>query len=257
MFALTHRPSPYMQACQRTFVDELPIDYPLACLQHDRYCDLLLSLGVAVDRLESNVELPDCAFIEDPAVILDEVAIMASMGAESRVGESLAIEAALAPLRELVHIEPPATLEGGDVLRLGRLGRTLLVGISSRTNKAGLQALAEFSHPFGYDVQPVTVTGSLHLKTALTELPDGRLLVNSNWIDIGQLTGYDLIDVPADEPWGANTLPIGDQIVIPAAHTKTAEQIDQLGFDVHPVDISEFAKAEGGVTCLSLVIADS
>jgi dimethylargininase len=241
-----------MQACERTFVDELPIDYELACRQHGNYCQVLSSVGLSVQTLDANLELPDCAFVEDPAIVLDEAAILTSMGADSRVAELKTIATELEKVRRVLPIHRPARLEGGDVLRVGR---TLLVGISSRTNEAGALALADLARPYGYLVKTVKVTGSLHLKTACTALPDNRLLVNPNWIDISQLGDYDLIAVPTDEPWGANTLPVSNQIIMPAAHQQTQGLLADLGFDLRPIDISEFAKAEGGVTCLSLVFS--
>jgi len=242
-----------MQACERTFVEESPIDVALACDQHDMYCRALTSLGLAVRVLNSNVRFPDCAFVEDPAVVLDEIAVLGSMGTASRVAEVLAIETELKRYRDVVRIEPPDSLEGGDVLRIGR---TLIVGISTRTNEAGAQALADVTRPFGYNVLPVVVSGSLHLKTAVTALPDNRLLINSEWIDPKQLDQFTLVPIPADEPWAANTLPLAGQIIMPAAHCRTIELLEDLAFKVRPVDISEFGKAEGGVTCLSLIVED-
>jgi dimethylargininase len=147
------------------------------------------------------------------------------------------------------RIELPATIEGGDVLRIGR---ELLVGRSARTNAAGVAALANLVEPLGYQVIAVPVLGCLHLKTACTALPDGRLLVNRSWLDSLALGNHDSIDLPSDEPWAANTLPVGQRVILSAAHRQTADLIHRLGFEPLPVALSEFAKAEGGVTCLSL-----
>lgn len=250
-----------MTECQLTFVERGAIDFALACRQHEEYCRVLRECGAEVRLLDVNLDLPDCAFIEDAAVVLDEAAIIGRMGTEARRPETAGIESELAALVPVHRIEAPATLEGGDVLRIGH---TLLVGRSSRTNAAGVSALSEFAGRYGYEVRPVPVHGCLHLKTACTALPDGRLLVNRDWLDCDGLEGFDLLDVPADEPWGANIACLGSADLNPhypgavvcaaAGSPRTAELICGLGFEVRTVDLSEFAKAEGGVTCLSIVL---
>jgi dimethylargininase len=253
MIALTHQPSPRMQACERTFVPRRTIDLALAVRQHADYCQALAECGATVRTLDFNTSLPDCAFIEDTAVVLDEVAILCSMGALSRQSEPAGLEPVLREYRPVERIEPPATLEGGDVLRIGR---RLLVGSSSRTNSLGIAALEKAAARFGYQVTPIPVRGSLHLKTACTALPDGRLLVNPDWIDassLASIAAFEWFSVPVGEPWGANLCLVGGNVVLPAAHPQTAEIVSRLGFNVRPIEISEFAKAEGGVTCLSLI----
>jgi dimethylargininase len=252
MLALTHRPCELLAHCQRTFVDAAAIDTALAADQHAAYCQTLEACGVDIRILEVNRDEPDCVFLEDTAVVLDEVAIICSMGTAARREESTRIEPVLAEYLPIERIELPATLEGGDVLRIGR---TLLVGQSPRTNAAGIEALARIAGRLGYRIRSVSVRGCLHLKTACTALPDGRLLVNPAWIDLAALRSYDVVHVPADEPWAANTLPIGRRVILPAEHPQTAELIARLGFEPCPVAISELAKAEGGVTCLSILIA--
>ena len=250
LLAITHSPSPRMHECQRTYVEHKSVDYEAARRQHAAYCRKLEGLGVTVRTLSVNQVYPDCAFIEDVAIVLDEVAVLASMGTESRLREPLGIEKELSLFREVCWIEPPAAIEGGDVLRVGR---TLLVGLSSRTNRAGGAALARIVQRHGYRVVSVPVLGCLHLKTACTALPDGRLLVNPAWLDVRGLDAFERLSIPADEPWAANTLPINERVVLPANHVETAELIGGLGFEIEPLDISEFAKAEGGVTCLSIL----
>jgi dimethylargininase len=252
MIALTHLPSPNMQSCERTFVGQTAIDHALAERQHATYCEALKAHGARVVTVNVNRELPDCCFIEDTAVVLDEVAILASMGAESRRLEAGRIEGILREYRDVVRIERPATIEGGDVLRVGR---KLFVGQSCRTNIAGIRALNDLAKRFGYTVVSVPVRGCLHLKTACTALPDGRLLVNSAWIDAAVLAGEALIEVPRDEPWGANIALLGDRVLAAATHSQTTEIICELGFGVNTIDISEFSKAEGGVTCLSILFS--
>ena len=252
MIALTHIPSPNMQACERTFVPHASIDHALATQQHAAYREALRRCRAKVVTLNVNVDLPDATFIEDAAIVLDEVAVLCSLGIASRRREPTQIEPILREYREMARIELPATIEGGDVLRLGR---TLLVGQSSRTNAAGIAMLAAIAGPYGYKVKSVPVRGCLHLKTACTALPDGVLLANPTWIDRAALADYELIAVPESEPWGANVALIHSTVLMAAAHRQTAELIGRRGFNVQEIELSEFAKAEGGVTCLSLLVS--
>jgi dimethylargininase len=251
MLALTHAPSPSLEQCQRTYVAPAPIDYSRAVRQHEAYCQMLRRACAEVRTLDVNHGLPDSVFIEDTAIVLDEVAVLASMGAPSRRAEPAGVEPELRKYREVERVEPPATVEGGDVLRLGR---TLLVGLSSRTNAAGVEALQAVGRRFGYEVRPVPVGRCLHLKSACGALPNGRLLVNPDWLDPRALRGFDLVRVPDAEPDAANVLLLGARVCLAAAHPQTAERVRQLGFEVEAVDLSEFAKAEGCVTCLSILL---
>ena len=253
MLALTHVPSPNLERCQRTYVAPTPIDCARAVEQHEAYCRMLRQCGAEVRTLDVNRDLPDSVFIEDTAVVLEEVAVLASMGALSRRAEPAGIEPELRKHREVTRVEHPATIEGGDVLRVGR---TLLVGQSSRTNAAGVEALQAVARRFGYEVRPVPVRRCLHLKSAVAALPDGRLLANPDWLDGEALRGFDLVRVPDAEPDAANAVLAGASVCLPAAHPQTADLVRRLGFEVRTVDVSEFAKAEGCVTCLSLLLKE-
>ncbi|HLN26370.1 MAG TPA: arginine deiminase family protein [Gemmataceae bacterium] len=251
MLALTQVPSPSIDFGQRSHVARTLIDWDLLLQQHASYCQSLRDCDLEVRVLDVNRACPDGTFLEDTAIVLDEVAVLTSMGTEARRAELPGIERELRQYRQVQRIALPATIEGGDVLRVGR---TLLVGVSARTNPAGVQAFEAIVRPHGYVVVPVTVRGCLHLKTACTALPDGSLLLNPSWLDLHSLAGFEQVPVPRAEPWGANTLPIGATVCIPGQHVQTAEMIRQRGFHVRPIDVSEFAKAEGSVTCLSLLI---
>jgi dimethylargininase len=253
MLALTHVPSPNLGQCQRTYAAPAPIDYDVALRQHQAYCGMLERCGARVRTLDVNRELPDSVFIEDTAVVLDEVAVLTSMGAPSRRAEPAGIEPELRRYRAVERVNLPATIEGGDVLRVGR---RLLVGRSSRTNAAGVEGLAAVAGRFGYEVIPVPVRGCLHFKSACGALPDGRLFANTDWLDPTGLDGFELVRVPEDEPDAANVALVGEHVCLPASHPRTAEMIRRLGFAVETVDVSEFAKADGCVTCMSLLLAD-
>jgi dimethylargininase len=252
MLALTHLPSMNLDRGLRTHIARLPVDYDAALLQHAAYCQMLRDCGAHVVTLDINRDWPDSTFIEDTAVVLDEVAVLASMGTEARRGEVAGLEPELKKYRELHRIEPPATLEGGDVLRVGR---KVLVGVSSRTNLAGVHAFETIVRRYGYQVSPVPVSRCLHLKSACTALPDGSLLVNPSWLDTSTLRPFAVVPIPEAEPVAANTLSVGETICLAVSHTKTAELLRQRGFAVRTIQVSEFAKLEGGVTCLSLRFA--
>jgi dimethylargininase len=187
-------------------------------------------------------------------VVLEEVAVMASPGAPSRRGEVEAAEEAVRPYRPIERIRLPATLDGGDVLAVGR---TLFVGVSARTSSSGVAALCEIAEPRGYRVWPIEIRECLHFKSTCTALDDATLIVNPRWLNVDALNSfanrYRVIAIPPEEPFAADVLRIGTRICLPSAHVRTAEMVSKLGYDVRTIDLSEFSKAEGGVTCLSIV----
>jgi dimethylargininase len=253
MLALTHVPSPNLACGQRTHVARVAINHDLAVQQHRAYCAMLRDCGAEVYTLDQNRDLPDSTFVEDAAIVLDEVAVLASMGTEARRRERAVIATELKKYRELHSLEVPATIEGGDVLRVGR---TLLVGLSSRTSSTGIQAFEAIVRRYGYRATAVHVRGCLHFKTACTALPDGTLLLNPSWLKEEALKGWRTIRIPEDEPWAANTLRVGDIVCIAAEYVRTIDMLRRYGCEVRTVNLSEFAKAEGGVTCLSLLIGN-
>jgi dimethylargininase len=252
--AITRRPSPLLERGERTHVGREPIDFARALAQHDAYRGALAELGAKVARLDDADAFPDGVFVEDTALVLDEVAVMMRPGAASRRGEVPGIAAELAKHRELAHVQAPATIDGGDIVLVGR---RILVGRSARTNTAGMDALRECTKAFGYVVEAVRMTGCLHLKSGCTALPDGRLLVNRRWIDDRDLAGFDLIDVPASEPWGGDVAFVGETVLEAAAFPETLETLRARGYRTRALDVSEFAKAEGGITCMSLLVSSS
>jgi dimethylargininase len=241
---------PTLADCELTFHAREPIDIARAVAQHAAYGDMLRSLDLEVVELPADPALPDCCFVEDVAVVLDEVALLTMPGAASRRGELPAIQAALARFRPVEPTHLPATLEGGDVLRVGR---TLFVGRSARTNEAGIARLAAVAEPLGYRVVPVTVTGCLHLKSAVTALDDERLLANPGWIDMSPFARFGVVSVAPDEPGAANILRVAGLVIAHPGFPRTLERIAELGYGVQPLDVSEFIKAEAALTCKSLL----
>lgn len=206
--------------------------------------------GARVVTLPPVDELPDSVFVEDTAIVLDEVAVLTRPGVESRRGEVALMEAEVARLRPVVKVEAPATLEGGDVMRVGR---TLYVGLSPRTNAEGAEALRRFAAPHGYEVVTVELRGCLHLKTGCSALDDATVLVNPEWVDPRAFEGHEVVNVDPTEPWAANVVRVGDSVCVSAAFPHTAALLSTRGYDVHAVEVSEFAKAEGGMTCMGLL----
>jgi dimethylargininase len=237
--------------CELTHLARKPIDVVRAAQQHDRYEVLLARLGCNVQCLPDEPELPDSVFVEDTAIVFDELAVIARPGAESRRAETSSVAAALGAYRRLARMQPPATLDGGDVLVVGR---DVYVGLSGRTNAEGVRQLGELLAPHGYRVAGVPVRRCLHLKSAVTAVADDTILLNPDWVHATQFDAVHRIDVHADEPFAANALRVGDTLVCAATTPRTRERLEAHGFTVESVDVSELAKAEAGVTCCSLIV---
>lgn len=252
MLALTRPVSPSIGRCELTFRERVPVDPDTAAAQHGAYEAALEAAGCTVVRVPAAPELPDAVFVEDTAVVTGDVAVLARPGAGSRRGEVDAVGRVLGEHRSLRRIEAPATLDGGDVLRVGR---DVFVGASARTNAAGAAALKAILAPFGYTVRTVPVTDCLHLKSAVTVLGDRTLILNPEWVDAGRFEGCRAVAVDPTEPDAANVLALGDTVLMAAGRPATAARIAAEGFDVVEVEISELAKAEAGVTCCSLLVA--
>jgi len=252
MHAITRAVGAALGDCALTFLDRAPIDLARAEAQHAAYDESLRRAGAIVEVLPADPTLPDSVFVEDTAVVLDEAAVVARPGNALRQREVPAMAAALSAYRKLLRITAPATLEGGDVLRLGR---DFSVGISSRTNGEGFSQFASIVGVFGYRATPIEVKGCLHLKTAVTALDEETLLLNPSWIDGAALPRVRKLIVPPDEPFGANALVVNGIVHLSARWKRTKGLVEKAGFSVNALDVSEFEKAEAGLTCLSLIFS--
>jgi dimethylargininase len=248
--AITREISAQIGCCELSYKARETIDVNLARAQHHQYVECLASLGCSVRRLREESGLPDAVFVEDTAVVLDELAILTRPGAESRRPEIQSIARALLPYRPLARIEAPATLDGGDVLRLGK---RLFVGLSHRSNEAAVRQMQRLLHDYGYTVTGVQVEGCLHLKSAVTQVAEDTLLINSNWIRRDPFGPMRFIEVDPGEPCAANALMVDRRVIFPQAYCITRRHLEANGIEVVPVSASELAKAEGGVTCCSLL----
>jgi dimethylargininase len=252
--ALTREVSPAMADCELTHLPRVPIDVALATRQHTAYEGALEALGCVVHRLPSTASIPDAVFIEDTAVVLDEIGIIMRPGRASRRHEIAEVAEWLKHRILLARIEPPGTMDGGDVLVAGR---RIFVGATARTNAAAIEQLRRIVEYFGYTLDVVEVRGCLHLKSAVTTLADGVLLLNRGWVPDRAFASYELVDVHPQEPSAANVVRVGNRLLYSAAFPWTLERLRGRGADVTAVDVSELAKAEGAVTCCSLIMKTS
>jgi len=253
LLAVTRDVSPRFNECEITHIERSPINVETARTQHHEYIQILKELGCAVLELPAQSDLPDSVFVEDTAVILREAALLTRPGADSRKPETESIAQALAPYREIVRIQPPATVDGGDVLVLGK---NIFVGMSTRSTTSAIDQMNQLLGKYGYKTQGVELHDCLHLKSAATRTDDNNtLLINRSWVDIETFDGYELIDIDPSEPFAANCLPINGSIIFPTAFPKTTAKLEARGYQVKPVVVDELAKAEGAVTCCSLIVS--
>jgi dimethylargininase len=251
LIALTRAISPAIGRCELTHVTRRPIDLTLARAQHAAYEDALRAAGCRIEQVSAAPDMPDSVFIEDAALVFDELAIVTRPGAESRRGETPAVADALGKYRELRYVEPPATVDGGDVLVIGR---RVFVGRSERTNGAGCEQLQRILTSYAYEVVAVPVHGCLHLKSAVTAVGNDLLLANPQWLPLDSFVAFDRVDVHPREPGAANALRIESRVIYSTSFPRTLELLRRRGLDVRTVDTSEVEKAEGALTCCSLVV---
>lgn len=248
--AITRAVSPSINQCNLTNLERVPIDLERANAQHHQYEETLKSLGVKIHSLPAEPDLPDAVFVEDIAVVLDECGIITRPGADSRRPEVESIALALAPFRSLFTIQAPAALDGGDVLTIGK---KVYIGLSSRSNQPSIDQMQTFLAPFGYEVRGVPVSGCLHLKSAVTQVAADMFLINPAWVNRKYFLGMRFIEVDSSEPYAANALMVGDTVISQPAYAKTRIRLEAAGIHPRLVDQSELAKAEGALTCCSLM----
>lgn len=248
--ALTRAVSPRIAECELTFIGRQAIDYATAVHQHSRYQQLLRDLGVKVIELPADDQCPDSCFLEDTALILDEVAVITRPASEARRREVAGVVPTIVEYRNVLQIDAPGTLEAGDILRMGR---NLFVGTSVRSNQEGIEMLGTALQPYGYKVIAVPMQGALHLKSVCTALDDQTLLADLRHVDAAWFSEYRLVEVPADESPAANVLRINRTVCIHSGFQKTIDLLQSRGYELSTVNISEFLKAEGGLTCMSII----
>jgi dimethylargininase len=250
--AVTREVSPALADCELSFVDRTQIDVARAQAQHAAYCRALEALGCDVIRLPAQARFPDSVFVEDVALAFDDLAVATRPGAETRREEGAAVVDVLGRFRRVLRIEAPGTLDGGDVLRIGK---RVFVGISARSNAAGRAQLQALLAPHGYDVEAVPTRDCLHLKSAVTQVAGDTVLINPAWLaDAAAFAGYRQIQVDPAEPHAANAVCVGDVVLYPDCFPRTLARLQAAGITLRTVDVSELQKAEGAVTCCSIVL---
>lgn len=250
LVAITREVSPSINDCELSYHARQPIDVAAAIAQHKAYQDCLERLGIRVISLPAMADLPDSVFVEDATIIVDEVAILTRMGASSRRPESPALAETISRYRPVKIMTEPATLDGGDVLRVDR---RLFVGKTRRTNFDGINQLRDMLLPHGYTVEPIEVRHCLHLKSSCAYLGDNTMLVNPECVDAALFRDYDVINLDPEEPGAANALMLNDVVIMPDCFPKTISLLERRGFKIEALDVSELQKAEAGVTCCSVI----
>ena len=250
--AITREVNDDLGNCELTFLRRARIDVNAAVHQHEQYEALLSSLGCDVVSIPTGPGLADSVFIEDCAIVLDEVAVLCRPGAESRRAEVEGVGDVLQKYRLVASIQSPGTLDGGDLLRVGNV---IYAGLSTRSNRDGIDQLRTIVANYGYSVVTLETTKCLHLKSAVSEVAPNTLLINPNWIGKSVFCDYELIEVDKEEQHAANALRVGQHVIYPSSFPRTMDKLLQRDISVTPVDVSELQKAEGGVTCCSLILA--
>lgn len=226
------------------------IDVGLAQEQHQAYCRVLKGLGLKLIRIEADERFPDCCFVEDPAIVIGDTAIISRMGVKSRKGEEIAVRQTMFNYKKIRWITPPGTIEGGDVLKIGR---KIYIGLSERTNQSAIKKVKAIVSGYGYEVIPVRVKGMIHLKTGCTYLGNNYITMVKGQLDEKSFAGYKKIIIPKEESYSANCLTINGKILIPKGYPATKKRIEKLGFKTVELEMSEFRKGGGSLTCLSVL----
>jgi len=249
--AIAREISPSLSRCELTHVSREPIDLDAAHTQHREYLAALEQLGCEVHVLPAEPDLPDSVFVEDAAIVLDELAVITRPGAPSRRPETASIQSALEPYRHLEAIEAPGTLDGGDVLRIDK---EIFVGLSLRSSEEAIAQLRGLVQPFGYSVTGVELSACLHLKSAVSVVAPETLLINPQWVNTEVFARWKRIEIDPAEPFAANAVAVGGSLIHPWGFEGTQPRLAEAGLDVVTVDTTELQKAEGGVTCCSLIL---
>ncbi len=251
--AITREVSPSIGQCELTHLSRQEIDVDRARYQHAQYERTLIDLGCKLSRLSAEPNLPDSVFVEDTAIVLNNLAVITRPGAIRRRNETQSVAEVLKKYRTVFQVTDPGTLDGGDVLQIGR---TLYVGNSIRSNIPGIKQLMEIVVPYGYEIEVVKVDGCLHLKSAVTLVSEDTLLINRSWVDANSFGAREFIDIDPSEPYAANALLVGDGLVYPASFPLTCLLLESKGIGVRVIDVSELQKAEGALTCCSLLFEE-
>ena len=254
LIAITREVNAAIRNCELSFLPRVSIDIALALQQHQHYQSALSSLGGEIVVVPTEPGLADSVFVEDTAIVLDEIAVLLRPGAATRLPEVAGVESVLQQYRMLTSIQPPGTLDGGDLLRIDKI---IFAGLSTRSNQSGIEQFRDIVMDYGFSVKTVKTTKCLHLKSAVSAVAPGTLLINPDWISSSMFGDYELIDIDKEEAHAANALLVGQSVIYPSSFPRTTDKLVTRGINVIPVDLSELQKAEGAATCCSLILTTS
>jgi len=227
------------------------IDVELARAQHAQYVSALAGAGVEVIQMPTLDEFADACFVEDCAILAQADALITNPGTPSRVGEETTVAELLSRTHRIHRTGPPATIEGGDCMRVGT---TWFVGRSTRTNEAGVRRIHDVFSPLGFRVIEVPVVGFLHLKCFCSPIDDRTILVAEDTVDLRHFDGFELVRVPRAEAYAANAVFVNNTAIIAGGYPTTRAAVERLGLRVVELELSEIEKADGSLTCLSLLL---
>ena len=247
--AIARKPGPNFAEGLTTATNVEPPDYETLNNQHRQYISTLASIGLEVILLDALPDHPDAYFVEDTAVVASNVGVITNPGADSRKGEEETIAPVLEKYRKIEKIQPPGTVDGGDVLQVDQ---HFFIGVSERTNHEGAAQLGQILQRYGYTYSTVAVGEGLHFKSSVNYVGNNTLLVTEDFAGNDQLSGYDIIITDDDESYAANTLFINDHLLVPSGYPGTRKKLDALGFKIIELDTGEVRKMDGGLTCMSL-----
>ncbi|PLX22593.1 MAG: N(G),N(G)-dimethylarginine dimethylaminohydrolase [Marinilabiliales bacterium] len=224
-------------------------DINLALKQHEAYCEALIKCGLELTVLDPNPKFPDSCFVEDTAVVTRDFGVIARPGDPRRLGEEVEIQKVLEPMLTLCYIEEPGKLDGGDIMQADN---RFFIGLSNRTNLAGSKQLKNIVSKYNYEAYSIPVCNLLHFKTGVNYLGDNNLLIHKDFCSKDDFKSYNQIVIEDDEEYAANSLRVNDYVLVPKGFPKTKASIENLGYQVIEVDLSEYQKMDGGLSCLSL-----
>lgn len=242
-------PSTY-DKCIKSPEIESTVNVELAKQQHLQYCETLRQVGLTLIPIDADDRYPDCCFVEDPAFVIGDKAIISNMGAKSRIGEEKEVENTLSKFKKVYKIDPPGTIEGGDVLRINE---KIYIGLSKRTNRFAIHQVNNVVSEYGYQVIPVKIEYMLHLKSACTYLGNNSIVMSPGHFDEDIFSEYNKIVIPKIEAHGANCLCVNGKVLVQKGCPQTVELIENEGFETVQIDLSEFRKGGGSLSCLSII----
>jgi dimethylargininase len=245
--AIVRPPSSTFSKCISSHPLHHELNLSLALEQHRQYCKSLEDFGLDLIELSADELHPDSCFVEDVAIIHGERAVIGRMAKESRRGEDFTIQEILRDYKHLNRVQSPGTIEGGDVIHFDSL---LISGITQRTNQEGLSQTSKW---LGVKIDTIKDNSVVHLKSHMTALDRNTIVVTKRFFQHPIIRGFRKIIIPEDEEYAANTLTIDDTTLMSSSHPKSAKMVHDAGFEVLKLNMSEFEKCEGAITCLSII----